>query len=143
MAVRINSTRKMSKSVRINREALTALGLGIADGLIAVGQRALELSAPNVPDAPPEGAGLIKSGSYVVYINKKKVGGTATLRRTDKSGIVLYAGYGFPARFNELGTVHQAARPFWTPAFMQASREITELVKPHVAEHLRRVRDHA
>jgi HK97 gp10 family phage protein len=141
MGVRINKSRKMSKTVRINREALTELGLGIADGLLAIGARSIELAGPNVPDAPPEGKGLIKTGSYDVYIKKKQVGGTATISRKDKSGIVLYSGYGFPARFNEVGTVHQPARPFFAPAFLQASREIQALVEPHVAARMAKVKD--
>jgi hypothetical protein len=139
MATRINKGRRMSKSVVINRAALTELGLGIADGLLEIGERAIELSRPNVPDAPPEGKGLVQSGSWVVYIDKKKVGGTATISRADKKGIVLYAGYGFPGRFNEIGTINQPARPFFAPAFLAAVRDITPTLKPHVAERLRRL----
>lgn len=140
MATRINKSGRTSKSVRINRAALTELGLGIADGLLAVGEQAIAQSQPNAPDQPPTGKGLVRTGSYVVYVNKKKVGGNATIRKSDKSGIVLYAGYGFPARFNEIGTIHQPARPFFTPAFMAAARELAAHVGPAVAERLRGVK---
>lgn len=140
MAVRRNTTGRVSKSVQINRAALTALGQGIADGLAAVGARTLELAAPNVPDEPPIGKGLVQSGSYVVYIQKKKVAGNATLARVDKKGIVLYVGFGFPGRFNEIGTIHQPARPFLSPAFVQAVSDITPTLRPHVAARLRAVR---
>lgn len=141
MATRINKSRKMSKSVRINRECLTELGRGIADGLMAVGERAISKAMPFIPDAPPEGKGLVQSGGFVVYIDKKKVGGNATIRREDKRGIVLYAGFGFPMRFYEMGTVHQPARPTFGPAFLEAAREITQLVEPHVRARLAHVRD--
>lgn len=140
MAIRTNSTGRKSKSVIINRAALTALQLGIADGFLAVGQQAVDNARPNVPDAPPYGKGLIRTGGYVVYAGKRKVGGNATISRVDKSGIVLYAGFGFPGRFQEMGTVHQPARPFFTPAFLAASRNLAELVRPSVAEHLRGVK---
>ncbi len=145
MAVRVNRTRRVSKSVIVNRAALTALGEGIADGLLAVGQRTLDLA--DVPDAPPYGVGLVKAGAYVVYIKGKKVGGNATLRRVDKSGIVLYVGFGSPdpkkapyARFQEMGTVKQPARPFLTPAFMEAYDDLVPTMKPPVAAKLRSVR---
>ncbi len=140
MAVRVNRTKRVSKSVVINRAALTALGEGIADGLLAVGQRTLDLADPNVPDALPYGVGLVKTGAHVVYIRGKKVGGNATLRRVDKSGIVLYVGYGFPGRFQEEGTVNQPARPFLTPAILEATDNLAPTMEPHVAAKLRSVR---
>lgn len=140
MAVRRNRGTKMSKSVRINREALTALGLGMADGLAAIGQRTLDIARPHVPDEPPLGQGLVETGGYVVYIEKKKVAGNATLSRVDKTGVVLYVGFDFPARFNEIGTVHQSARPFLSPAFAQAADDITATLEPFVADRLRAVR---
>lgn len=140
MAVRRNTGTRVSKSVHLNRAALTALGQGMADGLLAIGQRTLEIAHPNVPDEVPLEAGLIRKGSYVVYIEKKKVGGTATLSRVNKKGVVLYVGFPFPARFNEIGTVHQPARPFLSPAFAQAVADISATLKPHVAARLRSVR---
>lgn len=138
MAARVNRSRRVSKSVIVNRAALTALGEGIADGLLAVGQRTLDVA--DVPDAPPYGVGLVKTGAYVVYIKGKKVGGNATLRRVDKSGIVLYAGFGFPGRFQEEGTVNQPASPFLTPAFMEATANLAPTIRPHVESKLKAVR---
>ncbi len=36
-----------------------------------------------------------------------------------KTGITLLAGFPFPARFNEMGTIHQPARPFFTPTLVE------------------------
>jgi hypothetical protein len=143
MALRVNKSARRSKTVVLNRKALTALGEGIADGFIAVAERALELAAPNVPDAPPYGVGLVKTGAYVVYANGRKVGGKGSLRRKEKKGIVMYAGYGFPMHLYELGSVHQPPRPVFAPAFFQATRDITPTVKPFVQQALGQVRSDA
>jgi len=62
----------------------------------------------------------VSGGSFghAVKLNKaRKIGGAVTLPRSErtKKGITLVVGFGFPARFNELGTIHQPARPFFSP----------------------------
>jgi hypothetical protein len=60
-------------------------------------------------------------GHAVKVHRARKVGGAVTLPRglKVKQGITLVVGFGFPARFNELGTIHQPARPFFTPVVME------------------------
>jgi len=58
-------------------------------------------------------------GHAVQFHKTRKVGGTPTKPRglkLDSPGITAVAGFGFPGRFNEIGTVHQPARPFLSPA---------------------------
>jgi hypothetical protein len=102
----------------LNREALHELDLGMARGLERVAFEVLDRA--DVPDAPTFGEGLIGSGGWTSYVDGKKVGGT--VERKPKSfkvrgrGVSVAAGYPSPARFNEMGTVHQPARPFLAPA---------------------------
>lgn len=129
MAARVNTTGRVSKTVRLNRAALDAFYGQIADALAQVGKRAIEYTTPSVPDEPPIGAGLVRTGGYVVYVDGKKVAGNATISRQSKKGIVLYTGYGFPGRFNEIGTIHQPPRPFFTPNYYRAVREMEAIMR--------------
>jgi hypothetical protein len=109
--------KKTSVRVETNRAALDAAWLAVADGLLAVGEAIVDEAHP--PDAPPYGQGLVNRGAAGVWVNGKKVGGEAAKPRgirVKQYPIVGVAGFGFPARFQEMGTVHQPARPFLTPA---------------------------
>lgn len=132
-------TRKRTSSkVVINRVAANRVRLALADGVLGVGERAIEKTHP--PDAPPYGRGLPLNGGAVAYIDGRKVGGNATKPRSErppKPGIVCYFGFGFPARFNEEGTVHQPARPFFTPPATdvletEAGSIMVSIVQPQV-----------
>jgi hypothetical protein len=143
---RRGAARGPGKRVVINREAVEAIRLGAADGLHAVGVATIERARPNVPDAPPLGQGLTGGGMVVTVVDRRKVAGygpTAKLPRSDpgpKSGIVTYLGYTFPSRFNELGTTHQPARPFFTPALAAESPSAGTVVAPAIAKRLAKVR---
>lgn len=111
--------RKTSSRVVLNRAALDEVTLGMADGLLALADAVI--AATTVPDATPYGMGLIETGSSVAYVLGKKVGGGASKPRTMRvksMGVAIAGGFGFPAHFAELGTIHQPARPFLTPALM-------------------------
>lgn len=103
----------------LNRAALDAITLGMADGLLALADAVI--AAAKVPDAPVLGAGLIEAGGTVAYVAGKKVGGSATKPKALKVrtlGVAVAGGFPFPARFAEIGTVNQPARPFLTPALI-------------------------
>jgi len=105
--------------VVINRAALDAVTLGMADGLLALADAVI--ARTKVPDAPVIGQGLIETGDTVAYAFGKKVGGTAKKPKAMKVrglGVVVAGGFGFPAHFAEFGTIHEPARPFLTPALM-------------------------
>lgn len=115
--------------VVMNRAALDELGLGMADGLHAVGEKvladAVSVMVPGHLDAPPYGEGLIASGHVLTYAGGKKVagdeGGTGKPRgmKTPVDQAVMGVWFSSPlAHFAELGTIKEPARPFLTPAFM-------------------------
>jgi len=132
--------RKNNRMV-LNRAALDAITLGLADGLLALADAVV--AATKVPDAPVLGAGLIEAGGTVAYVAGKKVGGTATKPKAMKvktMGVAVAGGFPFPARFAELGTVNQPARPFLTPALMATVSDAAPFIKAKVADRLRGVR---
>ena len=61
---------------------------------------------------------------WVSYVDGKKVGQDQPGIRKPRDfkvrgqGVAVAGGYSFPARFNEMGTVRQPARPFLGPALM-------------------------
>jgi hypothetical protein len=140
--------RTPSKRVRLNREALTQLGLAIADGFLEVGKTIIEVAEP--PDSPldpyPLGEGLVKQGGVLVFVDGKKVAGwsqrglqpktpkakdgaTAERQSEEKHGITALVGWGFPGRLVEGGTLKNAPNPFGSRA--------VDSVAPHAAEILR------
>jgi hypothetical protein len=111
--------------VVLNRKAFAEIDLAIADGLFAVALRVLDVV--RVPDAPPYGQGLVQGGGAVAFLGGKKVNGTTIGGKqikkpyglkTGSTEAVAAVGFGFPARFVELGTVDTQAEPFLTPAVM-------------------------
>lgn len=129
----------------VNRAAVDVVRLAVGDGLLSVANRILDVAV--VPDATPLGLGLIEGGGAIAWVDGKKIGESRTGGRTavkkpralklPKDGIVAVAGYGFPARFVELGTVHAAPHPFLSPAVDQVAGEAPAImaatVKPRIA----------
>ena len=121
----------------LNRAALDAITLGTADGLLALADAVI--AATKVPDAPVLGAGLIAEGGTVAYVLGKKVGGTAkkpSAMKVRKMGVAVAGGFPFPARFAEIGTVNQPARPFLTPALMSTVGDAGPYIAAAVARRL-------
>lgn len=122
----------MAKATRveINRARYTELTLGFADAVLALADAIIAATVP--PDAPPIGKGLIRRGGTAVWVGLKKVGGVGSKPRSLKlvaDWITAIAGYGWPGRFAEIGTIHEPARPFLTPAAAE--------VLPDAEVHLR------
>jgi hypothetical protein len=133
--------RKVTARTVLNKQALNAIAQGFAEGMGALGQAIIEITKP--PDAAPFGEGLVTTGDWGVWAGTKKVGGTATKPRgvkLSKTGITLIAGYDFPGRFQELGTIHQPARPFFTPSVVEEIPQTEEHLKPPVQQALKGVR---
>ncbi len=136
--------RKPSARVVLNRQAVDQLRLAVADGLLEVGRTIIELAAENAPDSPyepyPTGEGLPKQGGVLAMIDNQKVGGWSqrgTQPRKPKAarnskGITVIAGFGFPARFAELGTVRTPAQPFLSPAEAEVRPHIPDIIRPFV-----------
>ena len=113
----------MARKTRVvlNRETLHEVDLAMVQGFEAMAAQVVAVAG--TPDAAPYGVGLIESGSWISYVDGKKVGGTATKKpknmKVRGQGVATGVGYGFPAKFNEMGTINQPARPFLTPAVMR------------------------
>lgn len=133
------------KRVVMNRAAIDAIRLGYADGMQEVGEAILARAEPHVPDEPPIGKGLVQTGAAVTYVDGQKVAGRGTMPRSGRTnqGIMTAVGYGFPGRFNEVGTVHQPARPFLTPAIAAEVRGGMGAIPRRILRRLANVRRHA
>lgn len=108
---------RTSARVVMNRKALSEVNLGFADGMLALAQEIVETANP--PDATPFGEGLVTSGGSAAWVDGRKIGGEGAKPRglkLNKPGITAIAGFGFPGRFQEVGTVRQPPRPFLSPA---------------------------
>lgn len=130
--------RKVSARCVLNYKALDAIRKGLVDGLSDMGRATI--ADTHAPDDDPTGQGLVTTGDWGVWADGRKVAGTASKPRTvktPKGAIVLVVGYGFPGRFNELGTVHQPARPFLTPAMLETIPGTEDYVRGPVRAWLR------
>ena len=127
----------------LNQSRLDDVVLAVADGLFEAGRTIVEVAAERAPDSPfdpyPEGEGLPKQGGVLVYVENKKTHGwsirgdqpvkpRAVRDTTKKHSVVAVAGFGFPARFNEGGTINQPARPFFTPSAREVQPHIPDIV---------------
>ena len=94
--------------------------LALLDGMVDVVREVLDTA--KVPDAPPIGEGLIERGGiYAMAFGKAIATGGEDVKkprgyRATRCGVDVLGGFTYPARFNEIGTVNQPARPFLAPA---------------------------
>lgn len=133
--------RKVNVRTVANKAALNAISRGFAEGLAALGRTVIDHADP--PDAEPFGKGLVTTGDWGVWANTRKVDGTATKPRALKlrtGGLTLAAGFGFPGRFQEFGTIHHAAQPFLTPITFAETPRADDHLRPPVQAALRTVR---
>lgn len=140
--------RKMNARTVLNRQALNEVGLAVADGAEEVVRSIVETANP--PDATPYGEGLVTAGGWLVYHGSKKVGGGSlrgkqpkkprALRVRGTTEITAIAGFSFPGRFQEIGTVHHAAQPFLWPAWTRVEPRLEQIMAPAVRAHLARAR---
>jgi hypothetical protein len=132
---------KPSAKVVLNRGKLDAAVLAVADGFLEVGKTIVELAGESAPDSPydpyPTGQGLPNQGGVLVSVNGAKTAGWSQrgtqpkmprAARGMKQGIVTIVGFGYPARFAEMGTVRTPAHPFLAPARDQVKGHIPEIV---------------
>lgn len=121
--------RKTNARVVINRENANRVRLALADGLLNVAQAIVDNAHP--PDDPA--TSKVIEGGAVGYIDGRKIGGQAQKPSRERGlkdkGIAAFAGWGFPARFQEIGTVHQPARPFGWPAMEQTRGQAPGLMR--------------
>ncbi len=135
-----------TKRVQLHRDALDQVTLATADGMFAVGKAILEAARP--PDATPFGEGLVDRGGVLAYVDGKKVNGFGmdgkqpkpprAARVSKGRGAVVIVGWGFPARFQEFGTIHHGAQPFFTPAVDATMPRSQQIMAPVVKAKLPR-----
>ena len=104
--------------MRVNTDPVM---LKAADAMIAAGEELLARTRPSVPDAAPYGAGLVTRGGVAGFALGKRVDHNTDVKRVrnfrpDRKGVDVAVGFTFPARFQEMGTEHQPARPFLGPS---------------------------
>ena len=148
----------MATSVRVvyNRNVADQLRLGLADGLYAIVEAIVRRARPpsdvgtetagefveeQVENRPP----LIHNGGALAWIDGKKIAGFGLDGRQPtkprgvklpQPGIVAVGGFGFPGHFAERGTIHEAARPFLTPAMVEVLPEAEQYLRPAVRARL-------
>lgn len=138
--------RRRRSRVVLNRSRVEATRLALADGLMDAGKAVIEVASRQAPDSPydpyPRGEGLPKQGGVMALVDGKQVG-TWHIRgaKVDRPraargarGTVVFAGFGFPGRFQEFGTVNHPAQPFLTPARDTVAPRIPELMRARMAK---------
>ena len=136
--------RKPSSRVVLNRGALDELHLALVDGVEEIARTIVETADP--PDATPFGEGLVTQGGWLVYSGSKKVAGGSLVGLQPKKPrafrvaaatiIQAIAGFGFPARFQETGTVDQPARPFLWPTALRVKAVAGDIMRSAVGSRL-------
>ena len=117
---------KTQVKLEMNRAALTAFQLGIADGALETGRRIRDEARDKAP-RDPEAAKrrgvpmMADTGHVIVFADGKKVGGDAVTKprgmRTPPGMVAMEVWFSSPlAHLVELGTIKMHARPFLTPA---------------------------
>lgn len=130
-----------SSRVVLNLAKLDQVQQALAMGCLKLLETIAREASDRAPDAPPLGQGLVKSWGAAVYVDGKKVGdvsadGTATAKpRAFRagSGLTGLVGFGFPARFVEIGTSDTRAQPFLTPAAESVRGRAIALVREGAA----------
>ncbi len=128
--------------VIVDRAALDAITLAVADGAFGLAKEVV--GGSDAPDATPFGVGLLQGGGVLAFVGSKRVGAWATgpvlpftKPRAAKlsKGITVIGGFGFPARFQEAGTIHHPADPFLTPELMATLPEAQKFIKAACERH--------
>lgn len=131
----------------MHRDTLDALQLGIADGLLELGNVIL---ADAVKTAPRDAEAARKrgvpmmadTGGVQVWALGKRAAGIWGPRprraRAPKDEVVLIVGFGSPlAHLAERGTIKENARPFLLPAFDRHIPNASEFVVPAMGKRAR------
>lgn len=132
--------------IELNRRAMNELAGAFADGVFEIGKRIIEVADP--PDATPFGEGLVTRGGVLAYHGSRQVGAWSLSGnkpkkprkvkvRAEEGNVYAIAGFGFPGRFQETGTVNHAAQPFVTPALNRVAPEGPSILDRVVRPKLR------
>lgn len=145
---------RRAAKVVLNRAALDAAQLGMADAFLEVGQKIIA-DASKGPggsgvgslrdSAAAEARGvpmMLDTGHVGVWGLGKKIGGDMTAKprglKTPKDQVVMVAAFASPlAHFAELGTIKEIARPFLTPAFNRNIAGASATVVPAMGKRIK------
>lgn len=135
--------------IEINRAALDAITGATADGLFDIARAIVRVAESRAPDAPPYGQGLVEGGGAMVWANGKQVNRTppevkkprGLTIKSQRHSVVAVAGFGFPAMFLELGTVHSSAEPFLSPSVQEVVGDAEVILSKAMSRRLRGERD--
>lgn len=134
--------------VVMNRQALDAAVLGIADGLYEIGLNIAADAVSNTPRDPvaaaKRGAPMMADTSGVgVWVSGLRVAGQGNAPgslATPRGETVMAVGFGSPLfHFMELGTVKEIARPIMVPAFNRGIKGAAETVIPAMGKRIKAV----
>jgi hypothetical protein len=127
--------------VELNRAALDEVHAAFADGIFDLARAIIRVAENDAPDAPPYGEGLVERGGAAVWVKGRKTHETTSnpidqkvrkplglVLKRSPSVIVGVAGWGFPALFQEFGTVHHRAQPFFSPAASEVLGSETRVI---------------
>ncbi len=138
------AARPGSSRLELNFAALNQVEQALAQGLLRFGTAIATEAASTVTKSDDPRYGHIKENwGVAIWIGGKKVGnasydGSATAKprafRTGK-GITGIVGFGFPARFLEMGTSDTRAQPFLSPAAQRMVGSATSLIREGAAPY--------
>jgi hypothetical protein len=137
---------KKSARVVLNRRAVDLVTLALADGVYSVGVEYIRQAV--VPDAPPYGEGLIRTGGAIGFVDGKKIAGFGVDGRQPKKprafrpgkGIAVVAGWGFPARLVAFGTVKTRPHGWAQAALSNIVPKVPSIVRQASAYRIARIR---
>lgn len=142
------TARKRTSRVVLNRRSLDQVRLVIGDGVSAVGKAIITTAKP--PDAAPYGVGLVTTGGVITYVDGKRIDAWSETGLAPKQprriavrkivGAMAVVGYGFPGRFQELGTSHNPPQPFLMPAARAVASRASGIMRQATAYRLARLR---
>ena len=137
--------------IEMNRAALDAAGLGIADGLYTLGTRIIADASSRAPRDAAEAAKrgvpmMADTGHCAVWAMGRLVAGDSSLAASSQKPrglklpadqIVLVMWFSSPlAHFAEHGTVKEAPRPFFLPALNRNIPHASKYVLPAMAKRI-------
>jgi hypothetical protein len=138
---------KVNARVVLNRAALDAVTLGLADGLFDVARQIVTTARPPSDvetETPAEHreetrrSPLVRNGGAIAWVSGRKIAGFSLDGRapkkprevrTPRGQIVAVAGFGFPGRFTEFGTIHETPHPFLSPAIAETLPEAVPVLR--------------
>lgn len=123
--------------VELDPAAFARLERAVALGAGDIGAEVVRRA--RVPDAPPIGQGLVETGASAAFLGGRRIEGTADAPSDFDApdGPAAIAGFDFPARFQEEGTIRQPARPFLSPAAEDVSGDAGAIMARRIGSELR------